>query len=110
MRTVCFQNSAASVVTLSWKCDRDSNIITASSTAGTQVLSFEPDYTVALSTAPTVNAVSADKFRFPCSAFSRFEGILKFPILAGETLYCAFSAAKSTAVVVLDDIAESIAT
>jgi hypothetical protein len=103
MRIVTFFQSQASVATVSWTVDRDSVIVGTLNAHNSAVFSNDPAVTYAShSTAPTSSRVE-DKLLLDAASFPAITmgGNLRIPVSAGEVIYCAFTATKGTAALIL---------
>lgn len=107
MKCIVFTNNAASVLQVSWVAEKDCVLVEAISSVGAQVggqtvLSSDPSMSAALFTSPSEQIIwGKDQFLVPLT--STFAVQLNIPIAKGSVSYLAFSAAKQTAVLYIEE-------
>jgi hypothetical protein len=100
MRSIIFQNSAASAVTLAWTVDSDCTIEAFSSPTNQWLLSDNPSATVAVDLLAPTSTRAVENLFISSGSFSTG---LNIPLSKGNKIYLASSAAKGSAILMLED-------
>jgi hypothetical protein len=100
MRSIVFQNSAASAVTIAWIVDSDCTIEAFNSPTNSWLLSDNPSATQAVDVIAPTATKAAEQLFIPSGSFTVG---LNLPLFKGQKIYAASSASKGSAILMLED-------